>query len=66
MVSELTPCNLCTLNQITRLANERGATVTQTLKPTAGNEKQGWWEITVSDKAEPVAWLLELPDRCVC
>lgn len=65
-MSELTPCNCCTLAEITRRAAERGATVTTTRPPLRGDERTSWIEVHCSDKPEPVAFFLELTTYCCC
>lgn len=61
-------CNHCSLRQITRRAEARGATVTtrqQTLVE-VGLGGDGWIEVRVSDEPEPVAWFTVLTTHFVC
>ena len=59
-MSELTPCNHCSLVAITADAEARGATVETHVEP------GGWIAVKVSDRDEPVAWFMALTTHCVC
>lgn len=59
-MSELTTCNYCTLQDIKRRADERGATVS------LSKDEYGWTVVQCSDKSKPSAWLMKLTDHCVC
>ena len=64
-MSELTPCNACTLAWITREAAKRGATV-RTEKRPFGNSGDWWIAVIESDRDEPQAWFMELTVHCCC
>jgi hypothetical protein len=63
-MSDLTPCNFCSLQRIKRRAAERGATVT-TRRETSG-DMRGWVAVIESDRDEPSSYFMELTDRCAC
>ena len=61
-VSELTPCNYCSLK---RIESRAGPGVEVTTKPGTG-DWDGWIVVRRSDEVEPVAFFKALTDRCVC
>lgn len=63
-VSELTPCNRCTLRWMERRAADRGATVT--IEHVSEGPMSGWTSATYSDSEKPSAWFVELPEECAC
>lgn len=75
-MSELTPCNYCSLQRIKRGAKEQGAKVY--VRP---SEFMGGYDVFVVPKGEKLdtsigkdgnhgyqweAWFMEITDRCVC
>jgi len=59
-MSSLTICNYCSLQAINERALRRGETVR------TERNVDGWIEVYVSDKEEPVAYLMELTTDCAC
>lgn len=59
-MSELTPCNYCTLKFLRQQAAKRSVTIV------LGKDEHGWVTATYSDQDEPTAWFMELTERCVC
>ena len=60
-MSELTTCNFCSYERYRTRARARGAAVTL-----AVDEDLGMLAVRESDREKPLAWFLELSDRCVC
>jgi hypothetical protein len=56
-MSELTPCNYCTLQ---RMKAKRDVI----LEP--ADDMPGWTAARYVDEAEPSAYFMELTDSCVC
>lgn len=54
------PCNRCVLDDMERRARERGAEVITAV------EEGGWVSARYSDEAEPCAWFMALPEKCMC
>lgn len=65
-MSDLTPCNHCSLRHIEYMAEARGATVAIRHMTHRDGEMVGWYEVTVSDEPEPVAFFMELTHGCAC
>jgi hypothetical protein len=63
-MSELTPCNLCSLNAMRRRAARRGVDVVVAVE-TAG-PMEGWTSARYSDEPEPSAYFKVVPDACAC
>lgn len=59
-MSELTPCNYCTLKGMKDHYKEEGKEV----KVTRSKEMQGWLAAEVD--GEEIAWFMELTGHCVC
>jgi hypothetical protein len=64
-MSELTPCNFCSLQWITSQAERDGATVTVRPVPPEGR-MEGWQAAWRSDRDQPVAYFQALTTHCVC
>jgi hypothetical protein len=64
-MSELTPCNHCTLERIKGRAEARGASVIVQRQPVL-TEMGGWYAVIVSDEPKPVAYFMELTVGCAC
>jgi protein subunit release factor B len=65
-MSELTPCNRCSLNRITRDAEKRGATV-EVKRALLGQTMEGWYGVYVSDRGtEAIGWMQEITQGCAC
>lgn len=62
-MSEMTPCNHCTLNRVKASAKKRGASVQVR---TGQDEWKGWLIVLESDKPEPTHYFRALTDHCVC
>ena len=62
-MSELTPCNRCTLDRITEKAMLAGKGVRYARIPIT--EEMGGW-IVVEVDGEAVAWFMELSEKCCC
>lgn len=58
-MSELTPCNYCTLRNIKRRLPEGVIVTTE-------QDDDGWIAVQRSDEEQPSAWFAELTDHCVC
>lgn len=66
-MSELTRCNACSLKDIEARAKARGAHVAVERIPVGtGDSMEGWYQVNVSDKEEPVAYFMELTAECCC
>ena len=63
-MSELTPCNYCTLKHIRARAREDGEKVT--LAKPKDKDMDELMEVAVSLDGEEVAWFMKLTDHCVC
>lgn len=63
-MSELTPCNYCSLRVIKARAKKDGEKVT--LARPKDKEMADLMEVAVSIDGEEVAWFMELTDHCVC
>jgi hypothetical protein len=63
-MSDLTPCNYCTLQSMKAKAKERGTTVIVIHE--ALGEMRGWYSARYSDKKEPSAWFMVLTAGCAC
>lgn len=64
-MSELTPCNACSLNSMRSRAARRGAQITVRRLPVS-EEMGGWYEVRASDEDEPCAYFMELTVECCC
>lgn len=60
-MSELTLCNFCSYEDLLARARERNAHLTLFVDP----ELQ-MIGVRASDREEPLAWFVELTDRCAC
>ena len=60
-MSEMTPCNHCTLQSMRRRAQERGVVVVL-----GRDEESGWVTARYDDEDEPCAWFVTLTDVCAC
>lgn len=60
-MSELTPCNWCTMQSMLRTARKRGAELLIAYGPPGG-----WVIVGYSDRLEPSAWFMHLTGECVC
>lgn len=70
-MSELTPCNFCTLRRITAMAEKNGKQIIVTgasdsRYPTAKNVYVVPKDETLKPGTEPVIWFMSLTDHCVC
>jgi hypothetical protein len=65
-MSELTPCNRCSLTRMQRHARARGADVIVKAITDEADPMHGWTSARYSDEPEPTAWFWVLPDRCAC
>ena len=61
-MSELTPCNYCTLKAIRARAPKGVRTTTSAGK----GEWAGWIVVKQTGRKEPVAYFMALTDHCVC
>ncbi len=57
-MSELTLCNWHSLQLVKDKYGKANVTVKR--------ETDGWYAVSVKSKPDPVAWFMELSDRCVC
>jgi hypothetical protein len=65
LVSELTRCNFCQLQDMRERALKNG--VTLVIEPAdARSEMRGWISVRYSDQKEPSGYFWELTNRCVC
>ena len=64
-MSELTPCNRCTLERLRREAATRNATITVRRLPLF-DPLAGWFEISASDLSDPLAYFWQLTEGCEC
>jgi len=63
-MSELTPCNHCSLASMRRVAKRAGVAVI--VEAVAEGPMAGWTSVRYSDETEPQAFFMELTDHCVC
>ena len=63
-MSELTPCNRCSLDAMERRARMRGVKVIVEVAWTG--EMRGWTSARYSDEDEPAAWFQQLTTACAC
>ena len=63
-MSELTPCNFCSLRDMKARASQRGVEVIVKLE--TDGDMADWWSARYSDQVEPSAWFMALTDHCVC
>jgi hypothetical protein len=61
-MSELTPCNYCSLQEIKRLARKRGEAVEVVH---GAGEMKGWLQVKVGGKPKDI-WFRALTDSCAC
>lgn len=64
-MSEMTPCNRCSLDRMKRQANARGVKVITKIEGPE-SDTPGWISAWYSDQDEPTAWFMQLTERCVC
>ena len=64
-MSELTPCNHCTLEAMKARAKKRGikVKVEQVRLP---DEMAGWYAATYSDESKPAVYFMSLTVGCAC
>lgn len=63
-MSELTPCNWCSLLRMRRIANERGVELIVKKVP-KGETLAGWTSVRYADE-EPSVHFMSLSNHCVC
>lgn len=65
-MSELTPCNRCTLVGMQRRARARGVEVIVAVVVHPDDPMRGWTSARYSDEPEPSAWFQVLTEACAC
>lgn len=65
-MSELTPCNRCSLNSMQRRAKARGTEVIVKVVHDPKDPMHGWTSARYSDEDEPSAWFMQLTEACAC
>jgi hypothetical protein len=67
-MSSLTKCNACSLADIKRDAERRGATVEVQRIPISdtNDPMAGWYQVKESDRKKTSAWFMELTVECCC
>lgn len=63
-MSDLTPCNFCTMQNMKARAEMRGVELIVQLE-TEG-DMVDWWSARYSDQTEPSAWFMAITDSCAC
>lgn len=63
-MSELTPCNYCSLRRMRDDAERRGTSIVVEVVDTG--DMAGWTSARYANEPEPSAWFAELSDHCVC
>lgn len=64
-MSDLTPCNRCTLRRMQATAAARGVELIVEVAA-EGTPFAGWTSVRYSDRNAPSAWLMKLTEECVC
>lgn len=65
-MSELTPCNRCSLEAMKRRATKRGVEVIVEVVHHPNDPMRGWTSARYSDEDEPAAWFQVLTEACAC
>jgi hypothetical protein len=60
-MSELTPCNYCSLEDMKRRAKERGTHIVLSVDP-----ETCWIKVRYADRKGALGYFLELTTECVC
>lgn len=65
-MSELTPCNYCTLRRMRERRQDMWGTPIEVIVTPNDPEADGWTSARYTDRDKPSAYFLELTDHCVC